>query len=129
MMMLAEKGVSPTVVGDQIGRLTFTNTLVDAIEHLLSAKADYGTYNVSNEGDNVSWADYTRTIFKEVGRDDLTVTDTTTAEYFANRPEAAPRPLQSELDLNKIKATGLQLRDWREDLHNYIQQEQAKPKE
>jgi len=123
MMSLAQKNVSPTVVSDQVGRLTFTSTLVDAIEHLLKNQVEHGTYNVSNDGEPASWAEITRTIFKEVGRDDLTVTDTTTEAYFADKPEASPRPLQSELDLSKIKATGLSLRDWRADLSAYIAHE------
>ncbi|MET1033439.1 MAG: NAD(P)-dependent oxidoreductase [Candidatus Saccharimonadales bacterium] len=126
MMSLADRDISPTVVGDQIGRLTFTSTLVDAIDHLLSNQSPYGTYNVTNDGDSVSWADITRAIFKELGRDDLTVTDTTTAEYFAGKEGIAPRPLQSTLDLAKIKSAGLTLRDWRDDLHTYISQQ---PKE
>lgn len=129
MMGLAEKNISPKVVADQVGRLTFTSTLVDAIAHLLEKKAAYGTYNVSNDGEPASWADITRTIFKELGRDDLTVTDITTEEYFAGKPDTSPRPLKSELELGKIKATGLALRDWRDDLHEYIQAEQAKAKE
>ncbi|HSH56291.1 MAG TPA: NAD(P)-dependent oxidoreductase [Candidatus Limnocylindrales bacterium] len=123
MMGLAEKNIAPTVVADQIGRLTFTTTLVDAIHHLLANQSKYGIYNVSNDGQPSSWADVTRAIFKELGRDDLAVTDTTTEAYFASKPEAAPRPLQSELDLSKIKATGLQLRDWRDDLAAYIKKE------
>ena len=129
MMGLAQKDISPKVVADQIGRLTFTDTLVEAIAHLLEKKAAYGTYNVSNDGSLASWADITRAIFKELGRDDLTVTDTTTQEYFASKSGVSPRPLKSELDLGKIKATGLNLRDWRNDLHDYIKAEQAKPKE
>jgi dTDP-4-dehydrorhamnose 3,5-epimerase len=129
MMSLAAKDVSPTVVADQIGRLTFTQTLVDVIHQLLTTKAAFGTYNATNGGDPASWADITRAIFKELGRDDLTVTDTTTKEYFASKPGVAPRPLASEMDLSKIKATGLKLRDWRNDLHAYIEAEQAKPKE
>lgn len=129
MMGLAAKNISPSVVGDQIGRLTFTDTLVDAIHHLLQTKSAYGTYNVSNDGQPASWADITRTIFKELGRDDLQVTDTTTEDYFANKPESAPRPKQSAMDLDKIKGTGLALRDWHDDLHQYIQAEQAKAKE
>jgi dTDP-4-dehydrorhamnose 3,5-epimerase/reductase len=129
MMGLAEKNISPTVVADQVGRLTFTGTLVDGIHHLLSKKTDYGTYNLSNDGQPASWADITRAIFKELGRDDLKVTDTTTEEYFASKPGVSPRPLKSELDLSKIKATGLDLRDWKDDLHSYIQAKQAKPKE
>ena len=124
MAGLAEKNISPMVVADQVGRLTFTSTLVDAIDHLLSTNAAYGTYNVSNDGEPASWADITRAIFKELGRDDLTVTDTTTEEYFGGKPGIAPRPLQSELNLAKIKGTGLTLRDWRQDLHDYIEKEQ-----
>ncbi len=129
MMGLAEKNISPKVVSDQVGRLTFTQTLVEAIDHLLNTKAPYGTYNVSNDGEPASWAEITRTIFKELGRDDLTVTDTTTEEYFASKPDVAPRPKQSTLDLSKIKATGLILRDWRDDLQVYIKNEQTRPKE
>ncbi len=126
MIDLAGKNISPTVVGDQVGRLTFTNQLVDGIEHLLKTKAAFGTYNLSNDGEPASWADITRLIFSELGRDDLTVTDTTTAEYFAAKPASAPRPGKSALDLSKIKATGLVLRDWRDDLHTYISNETNK---
>jgi len=125
MMGLAAKNISPTVVADQIGRLTFTDTLAGIIDHLLSTDAPYGTYNATNGGDPASWADITRTIFKELGRDDLTVTDTTTAEYFKNKPGVAPRPLLSDMDLTKLGATGFKLQDWREALHDYIQAEQA----
>lgn len=123
MIGLAEKGISPTVVADQIGRLTFTSELVKAIDHLLSAEAAFGTYNISNAGESVSWAEITRTIFKELGRDDLTVTDTTTAEYFADKEDIAPRPLQSTLDLQKIQDTGFTSTDWRVDLKAYIEKE------
>lgn len=126
MIGLAAKNISPTVVDDQVGRLTFTGTLVDATEHLLKTKAAYGTYNVSNGGEPASWAEITRTIFSELGRDDLIVTGTSTADYFANKPEAAPRPLKSEMDLQKITATGLTLRNWKTDLHEYIQAETGK---
>ena len=124
MIGLAGRDISPTVVGDQIGRLTFTPTLVVAIDHLLTTKAAFGTYNVSNDGDPVSWADVTRAIFTDLGRSDLTVTDTTTAEYFAGKPKAAPRPLQSTFDLAKLKAVGFRPGDWHTELHDYIQKEQ-----
>lgn len=123
MMGLAEKNISPTVVADQIGRLTFTKTLVDGIEHVLKTNAPAGIYNLTNDGEPASWADITRAIFKELGRDDLTVTDTTTKEYFASKTGVAPRPLHSEMDLGKIKASGLDLRDWRADLHDYMEHE------
>ncbi len=125
MLGLGKKGVSPTVVGDQIGRLTFTGELVRAIDHLLSTNAPYGTYNISNGGEPASWADITRVIFKDGGLDNLTVTDTTTEEYFADKPEAAKRPLQSTLALDKIEAAVFEPADWHEDLKQYIEKELA----
>ncbi len=122
MIGLAKKDISPTVVGDQIGRLTFTDTLVGAIDHLLASKAPYGIYNVSNEGDPASWADITRAIFSELSRGDLTVTDTTTAEYFVSKEGVAPRPLQSTFDLDKIESIGFTPTDWKEELKNYLKE-------
>jgi dTDP-4-dehydrorhamnose 3,5-epimerase len=124
MLGLGKKGVEPKVVADQVGRLTFSGELVRAIDHLLTIQAPYGTYNISNSGEPASWADITRTVFKDAGFD-LTVTDTTTAEYFADKPEAAKRPLQSTLSLDKIEATGFHPIDWHEDLKQYIAKEQA----
>lgn len=123
MVNLAQKNISPTVVQDQVGRLTFTNTIVEAIDHLLNSGANYGTYNVSNSGNSASWADITRSIFKALNRSDLTVSDISTAEYFADKDEIAPRPLQSTLDLAKIEATGFTPIDWEQALKDYIQEQ------
>jgi len=120
MMSLAAKNISPSVVSDQVGRLTFTDQLADGIVHLLETKAPYGTYNLTGDGEPASWADITREIFRDLGRDDLTVTDQTTADYFKDKPEAAPRPTWSIMDLSKIQATGFQLHNWRDDLKRYL---------
>lgn len=125
MLGLAQKGISPTVVADQIGRLTFTSELVRAVDHLLSSKSPYGVYNVTNDGTSMSWADITREIFSLAGYDNLTVTDTTTEEYFAGKPGIAPRPLQSEMDLSRIQSTGFTSRDWKDDLKQYIEKEKS----
>ncbi|HET7320587.1 MAG TPA: NAD(P)-dependent oxidoreductase [Candidatus Saccharimonadales bacterium] len=122
MLGLGEKGVAPTVVADQVGRPSFTTEIVRAIDHLLATQAPVGTYNVSNGGDPISWADFTREIFKQAGYD-LAVTDTTTAEYFAGKPGIAPRPLNSTFDLSKLESTSFTFTDWREDLKRYIQEE------
>lgn len=120
MVNLAEKNISPTVVGDQIGRLTFTSTLAEAINHLLVKKEPYGTYNVSNGGQEASWADITREIFKNLNRPDLSVTDTSTTEYFAGKQNVAPRPLNSTLNLNKITNSGYSPQHWKEALSEYL---------
>lgn len=126
MLGLGKKGVSPSVVADQVGCLTFASELVRGIDHLLSTKAPFGTYNLTGGGEPASWAEITRIIFKDAGWEDLAVTDTTTAEYFADKPDAAKRPLQSTLSLDKIKATGFKPTDWREDLMQYVKKELAK---
>lgn len=123
MLGVAEKGISPTVVADQVGRLTFTSELVRIIDHLLTSEAPYGTYNATNDGTPASWADITREIFQEAGYGQLVVTDTTTAAYYAGKGGIAPRPLESELDLTKLHATGFVSRDWHEDLKAYIAKE------
>lgn len=120
MLGLAEKNISPTVVHDQIGRLTFTRELVRIIGHLLSTQAPFGTYNATNDGPLESWADITRRIFELAGRNDLTVTNTTTAEYFAGKDGIAPRPLGSDMSLDKLHSTGFTSRDWTHDLKDYI---------
>lgn len=125
MLGLAERGISPTVVADQIGRLTFTSELVRAIDHLLVTQPAYGTYNVTNDGPLASWAEITRQIFSLSDHDNLTVTNTTTAEYFAGKVGIAPRPLGSNMSLDKLHATGFVSRNWQDDLAEYISKERG----
>jgi dTDP-4-dehydrorhamnose reductase len=122
MLELAKKGINPTVVSDQIGRLTFTPELVRAIDHILSKQLPYGTYNVTNGGEPVSWADVARKIYTCAGLPN-TVTDASTEKYYEGKKGIAPRPLQSMLDLSKIQSTGFTPNDWRVDLETYINKE------
>lgn len=122
MLELAGKGIDPTVVADQFIRPTFTSVLVKAIDFLLTKPAEYGTYNVTNEGDVISWADFTRAIFAEAGLAHKVI-DTTLAQYSSSKPGIAPRPLNSVLNLNKIEAAGFTPSDWREDLARYVKKE------
>lgn len=121
MIGLADKNISPSVVSDQIGRPTFTSTLVEGIDYLLRNQAPFGIYNLSNEGDPISWADFTREIFKQIGRSDLKVTDTTTQEYFASKDGVAPRPLNSVFDLKKINSAGFKPSVWTSELQKYLE--------
>ena len=120
MLGLAKKGVSPTVVSDQIGRLTFSSELVRAIDHLLTVQAEFGTYNVTNSGVPMSWADITRQIFNMAGYQELTVTDITTNEYYLDKINIAPRPLQSTMSLEKLQDTSFESEDWQKNLQHYI---------
>lgn len=129
MKSRAETGAKSSVVNDQIGRLTFASDLARAIKHLLEHSpssnsqlpiANYGTYNVSSDGDNVSWADVAADVYELTGHNRDDVTGITTDEYYASKIGTAQRPLQSTLNLDKIKATGFVPRDWREALAEYL---------
>jgi dTDP-4-dehydrorhamnose reductase/dTDP-4-dehydrorhamnose 3,5-epimerase len=119
MASLAERGVAPSVVDDQIGRLTFTEDLAAGIRHLLDARPDYGTYNLSSEGEPMSWADVARQVYEITGHDAGRVTGVSTEEYFAGKA-AAPRPLGSVLPLAKLEATGFVPRDGAVALREYL---------
>lgn len=105
MARLAAAGVKPAVVNDQTGRLTFAVDIAESIRHLLESGAEYGTYNLSSEGTAQSWADIAADVFELAGASRNDVSGVSTAEYFHGK-EAAPRPLKSTLDLQKISAAG-----------------------
>jgi dTDP-4-dehydrorhamnose 3,5-epimerase len=121
MASLARQGIAPNVVNDQIGRLTFTEDLAQAIAHLLDNQAPYGTYNFTNTGEPVSWADIAKEVFTAVGSDADAVTGVSTAEYYAGKESIALRPLMSVLDTSKIEATGFTAPDWKTRLSEYLE--------
>jgi dTDP-4-dehydrorhamnose reductase len=120
MLGLAARGISPAVVADQIGRPTFAVDIAAAVVHLLRARAPYGTYHVTGGGEPASWADVARAVFTAAGHDPARVSDTTTAEYFAGKPDAAPRPRNSVLDCTRAAKAGIDLPDWRHRLAAYV---------
>jgi len=121
MAGLAERGIAPSVVSDQVGRLSFTTEIARGIRHLLDTEAPYGVYNLTGGGPASSWADVARAVFSGVGADPSQVTDVTTQEYFAAATgPVAPRPLNSLLDLSRIEATGFVPRDAADSLREYL---------
>lgn len=123
MKSLAERDIKPTVVSDQIGRLTFTSDLANGIKHLVDSKASYGTYNLSNDGESASWADIAKLVYQQSGKSADDITPVTTEDYYAGKEGIAPRPLQSTLSLDKIKATGFEPRQWKQALHEYLEKQ------
>jgi dTDP-4-dehydrorhamnose 3,5-epimerase/reductase len=119
MAALADRGIHPQVVDDQFGRLTFTSELSRAIVHLLQVEAPYGTYNVSNDGKPMTWADIARAVFSARGRDPASVKSVTTAEYGAGKA-LAPRPRHSVLSLEKIIRSGFRPADAMSQLQKYL---------
>jgi len=126
MAKLAVDGINPAVVDDQIGLLTFTEDIANGIKHLLCTNAPYGTYNLTNGGNAASWHHIARKVFELTGNDPdrvgtQTTQDSIDAKISGGNP-VSPRPLQSTLDLAKIKATGYIPRDWETALRDYLQQ-------
>lgn len=107
MASLAERGIDPKVVDDQIGRLTFTSDIAAGVEHLLKVRPDHGVYNLTGSGEAMTWAELARTVFATTGHDADRVTGVSTDEYFAAATApVAPRPKNSVLSIDKIGATG-----------------------
>ena len=119
MQQLAADGVNPSVVDDQVGRLTFTSELSRGTKHLLDVGAPYGTYNLTNAGDPTSWADLAKAVFRLSGRAEGDVTRVSTEAYSAGR-QLAPRPRHSVLDLTKIRSNGFEPEDALDALERYL---------
>lgn len=121
MVSLADRGVEPGVVADQVGRLTFADEIARGILHLLATEAPAGVYNLTGAGEPMSWAQIAREVFRLRGADPEKVTGVSTDEYFATASgPVAPRPRWSVLDLGRIEATGFRPRDAAESLRDYV---------
>ena len=119
MASLADSGSNPEVVDDQFGRLSFASELSRAIIHLLHVEAPYGTYNISNDGEAMTWADIARAVFAARGRDPASVQSVTTAQYIVDKA-LAPRPRHSVLSLEKIISSGFRPADAMSQLQTYL---------
>ena len=110
-----------TVVDDQLGRLTFTRDMAEAIFHVLGTHAPYGTYDCTGSGAVKSWADIARAVFEAANGNGDRVVPVSTADYYATAAgPVAPRPVHSALDLAKLEATGFSMPDWEERLVAYM---------
>lgn len=120
MKSLADRGIKPSVVNDQIGRLTFADDLAKGIKHLLDTDAPYGTYNLTNDGEPASWCDVAKLVFdmSKASADD--VTPVSTSDYYRGKEGIAARPKNSTLDLTKIKSTGFYPPQWEDKLPEYL---------
>jgi len=114
------------VVSDQIGTPTYTLDLARLLVDMIETEK-YGYYHATNEGGYISWYDFTVEIFRQAaelgheayGRDSLTVTPVTTAEYGISK---AARPFNSRLDKSKLEENGFTpLPDWKDALHRFLQ--------
>ena len=119
MTRLAAQGVNPSVVDDQVGRLSLARELARAARHLVAVQAEPGTYNVTSAGEEASWADIAAEVFRMGGRDPQDVIRVSTEEYATGK-QLGPRPRHSTLELGKIEATGFRPMSMPEALAAYV---------
>ncbi len=115
------------VVCDQIGTPTYTLDLARLLVDMILTEK-YGYYHATNEGEYISWYEFTKEIFRqarELGHEAydasrLTVTPVTTAEYGVSK---AARPFNSRLDRSKLTASGFApLPTWQDALARYLKE-------
>jgi dTDP-4-dehydrorhamnose reductase/dTDP-4-dehydrorhamnose 3,5-epimerase len=119
MKRLASESKQVTVVDDQVGRLTFSDDLANAIEQLLEEDAS-GIFNASNNGPIASWYDIARRIYEIQGSDSALVKPISTEGYFAGNPNVSPRPKFSVLSLEKLESLGIVMPNWEESLAQFL---------
>ena len=106
------------VVNDQIGTPTYTFDLARLLVDM--AETDkYGYYHATNEGEYISWYDFTCEIYRQVGLD-TKVIPVTTEEYGLS---VAARPFNSRLDRSKLTEAGFTpLPDWKDAVARYLKE-------
>ncbi len=114
MLRLSETNSQVRVVNDQVGSPTSAKELASAISHLLFTE-NYGLFHATCEGD-CSWADFTREIFRIVGKK-TEVVGITTEEFGAK----AARPAYSILENYMLKlTTDYKFADWHDAIETYL---------
>lgn len=106
------------VVNDQIGNPTYCFDLARLLVDMIETEK-YGYYHATNEGDYISWYDFTCEIYRQAGMD-TKVVPVTTEEYGLS---IAARPFNSRLDRSKLKEAGFTpLPPWQDAVARYLRE-------
>ena len=106
------------VVNDQIGTPTYTFDLASLLVDMIETEK-YGYYHATNEGGYISWYDFTKEIYEQVGLKTKVIPVTTT-EYGLSK---AKRPFNSRLDKSKLIENGFKpLPDWKDAVSRYLKE-------
>lgn len=106
------------VVNDQFGTPTYTLDLSRLLIDMAESEK-YGYYHATNEGDYISWYDFTCEIYRQAGYQ-TKITPVTTKEYGLSK---AVRPFNSRLDRSNLKENGFEpLPDWKDALSRYLKE-------
>lgn len=126
MLNAARAGKQLRVINDQFGCPTYTFDLAEATLALLETDA-HGIYHLSNNG-QTNWFDFTHAIMTEFGVTPASLDPLTSDAWKQMRPESAPRPAYSVLDVSPYEQkTGRSMPDWRDGLRRYRERLAASP--
>ena len=104
------------VVCDQIGTPTYTYDLARLLVDMIETEK-YGYYHATNEGEYISWYDFTCEIYRQAGMS-TKVVPVTTEEYGLSK---AARPFNSRLDRSKLVEAGFKpLPSWQDAVSLYL---------
>lgn len=118
MLKIGKKYDTVRVVCDQIGRPTYAKDVAELLVDLIETE-QYGCYHVTNEGEYISWYDFTCEIFRQAGYT-TTIVPVTTEEYGLSK---AARPKNSRMDNGKLQEKGFSLLPhWKDALRRYLEE-------
>ena len=118
MLKVGKSHEEVRVVNDQIGNPTYTLDLAELLVDMITTEK-YGNYHATNEGDYISWYDFTKEIYRQAGLK-TKVIPVSTEEYGLSK---AKRPKNSRLDKKKLRQQGfVPLPDWKNALSRYLEE-------
>lgn len=127
MLDIAKRRKRLAVVDDQIGTPTYCYDLSVLLADIIETQK-YGYYNATNSGGYVSRYEFAKEIFRqaaeqghlEYSEENLLIHPSATEEYS---PSITVRPLNSRLDLTKLKENGFSsLPSWKDALSRYLRE-------
>lgn len=121
MLNLGKSHDRLTVVSDQVGSPTYTYDLARLLVDMAETE-QYGIYHVANEGDYISWYDFTVEIMKQAGKIDDTYNHVEVVPVGSDQyPAKAKRPSNSRMDKSKLTENGFTpLPAWQNAVERYI---------
>jgi dTDP-4-dehydrorhamnose reductase len=130
ILKLSQEKTFLNIVSDQIGTPTSTDILADVTYKIIKTILgdlnfkDFGTYHITLEGET-SWYHYACFIIEEASRLGLKTNITPKSIHAIlshEYPTLAKRPINSRLNMEKIKKTFmLELPDWKDEVKKTIQ--------
>ncbi len=114
MISKAQKNEPISVVDDMWMSPTYTFDVANIIKAVLESKMPFGVYHATNDG-CCTWFQFAKEIFNILG-----LTPSLTPIKTEQLPMKAKRPMFSALESVKLPRYGIQPRDWKQALREYL---------